>query len=568
MSIFQRTILRSAFFLTAVTICLLGDSALAESSPASGLPGSRPNIIVILADDMGFSDLGSFGGEVQTPHLDRLAREGLRYSNFYNAGRCCPTRASLLTGLYPHRAEMGWMTAADMGRPGYHNDLAKNAITIAEGLKPAGYSSYVAGKWHVVADANAVPDSKDKSNWPLQRGFDRYYGSFAGGSYFAPKANKAVFVDNEIVKVGGPDYYYTDAISDTASQFIEEHVEKQKGRPFFCYLAYTAPHFPLQAKEADIQKYKGKFDEGWDVLRARRLERLKELGLVDASCSLSPRSDKPWTETSPEEKADYTRRMEVYAAMIDCMDQGIGRVIETLERSGQLDNTLILFVSDNGSTEENFKNPQTEPDPAKIGSPGYFGMVRRPWANLSNAPFRLFKSYSHEGGIATPLVVRWGGKIPDPGAVRQRIGHVMDILPTCLDAAGATYPEKRGDLDVIPVQGSSLLPSFATDEPGHAVLGFEHQGTHAIRKGDWKLVAGGVDAPWELYNLSTNRSETRDLAQEKPELVSELSKEWTDWAQVNNVLPLDDSSWEVRRGAQSGNVPSAKSSKSEPSGPQ
>lgn len=542
MNIFPRTLLSSAVLLAAVTSCLLGDSTRGETSPAS-----PPNIIVILADDMGFSDIGSYGGEVQTPNLDRLAREGFRYSNFYNAGRCCPTRASLLTGLYPHRAEMGWMTSADMRRPGYHNDLAKNAITIAEGLKPAGYRSYVAGKWHVVADAHAGPDSKDKSNWPLQRGFDRYYGSFAGGSYFSLKANKDVFVDNEIVKVGGPDYYYTDAVSDTACRFIDEHVGQQEGRPFFCYMAYTAPHFPLQAKESDILKYQGKFDEGWDVLRERRLARLKELGLVDASCPLSPRSDKPWTETTPEEKADYTRRMEVYAAMIDSMDQGIGRVIEALERLDQLDNTLILFASDNGSTEENFKNPQVEPNPAKIGSPGYSGMVRRPWANLSNAPFRLFKSYSHEGGIATPLVVRWGGKIPDPGAVRHRVGHVMDILPTCLEAAGVPYPAKRGDFDVIPVQGTSLLPSFTKDEPGHALLGFEHQGTHAIRKGEWKLVAGGVDVPWELYNLSTDRSETRDLAQEKPDIVSELSKEWTDWAQANNVLPLEDSTWEERR---------------------
>ncbi len=545
------------FVSNLLGLCLMASVAYAQPE--------KPNIIVIMSDDMGYSDIGCYGGEIATPTLDSLASNGLRYTQFYNTGRCCPTRASLLTGLYAHQAGIGEMTN-DGGQPGYQGDLSHNAVTMAEALKPAGYSTYMSGKWHVTKQLK--PDG-DKSNWPLQRGFDKFYGTIIGaGSFFDPwtltRGDKAITPDND-EEYQPEQYYYTDAISDNAVKFINEHNAEGKKNPFFMYVAYTAAHWPMHALEKDIAKYKGKYDAGYKVIRRARYEKMKKLGLIKG-WDLSP-APELWEDFPDEQKAWELRCMEVYAAMVDSMDQGIGRIVQSLKDNNQFDNTLILFFQDNGGCAENYgrkptKNPaegvvpmgkdelQTRmiPERSRAGYPVLSGPEVMPgpsetyiaygknWANVSNTPFRLYKSYNHEGGIATPLIVHWPKGIKTKNEFRDQPGHLIDIMATCVDLSGASYPENFNGHKIQAMEGQSLASSFESNTVKDRVLIWEHFENAAIRQGNWKLVKlKGHD--WELYDMVKDRSELNDLAETHPEKANELEALWEKNAHRTLIYP-------------------------------
>jgi len=507
-----------------------------------------PNIIVIMADDMGFSDPGFMGSGIQTPNIDRLANNGAVFNRFYNTGRCCPTRASLLTGLYAHNADLGWMTASDFGRPGYRGAINKNSLTIAQVLRHAGYANYVTGKWHVVYDPNMEANA-DKHNWPLQRGFDKYYGMLAGGGgYYKPSTltynNKRLTPEEE--------FYLTEAINDSTISFMEQHFETNKDTPFFFYVAHYAPHRPLHALEEDIRKYKGKFSNGWDFFRQQRYQKMKETGFAEGGWLLSerPANIPAWDSIPDKEKTMWEIRMEVYAAQIDRMDQGIGRIINLLEEEGELENTIILFLTDNGGNAEveggNF-DCDTITD---IGGNTFNQSYRANWANMSNTPFRLYKSYNHEGGISTPLVVHWPNKIKKPFITNQQ-GHVVDFMATFIDIAGAKYPTEYEGNKINAYQGKSLLPAFEGNTFDRGEMYFEHIGNRAVIDGKWKLVAVKDNKPpfskkWELYDLSIDRAEQNNLISEHPEKAIELANKWEAWAEKNNVSPIEGGGWGER----------------------
>ena len=528
----------------------------------------RPNVIIIMSDDMGYSDIGCYGSEIETPVLDKLAANGLRYTRFYNTGRCCPTRASLLTGLYAHQAGIGQMTS-DGGQPGYRGDLSRNAVTIAEALKPAGYRTYMSGKWHVTKQLK--PDG-DKSNWPIQRGFDRFYGTIIGaGSLFDPwtltKGEKAITPDND------PDYkpeewYYTDAISDYAARYVREHARGYADQPFFMYVAYTAAHWPMHALDKDIKKYKGRYDAGYEVIREARYKKMKELGVIE-DWPLSP-APQAWEDFDDSKRAWELRCMEVYAAMVDSMDQGIGRIVKSLEETGQLNNTIILYLQDNGGCHESRGRrgdvnagiegvvpmgkdelqtnmvPQRSRDGHKVrtgpgvmpGPTDTYIAYGKNWANVSNTPFREYKSRNHEGGISTPLIAHWPKGIKAKGELRHEPGHLIDLMATCIDLSGAMYPAKFADHDIKPLEGRSLVGGFAADRAEERVLLFEHFGKAAIRKGDMKLVRLGYRKPWELYDIKKDRSELNDLSKEKPALAKQLAELFEKEAKRTQIYPL------------------------------
>ncbi|WDE95345.1 arylsulfatase [Lentisphaera profundi] len=533
------------------------------------LADERPNIVVILADDMGYTDIGCYGGEIETPNLNSLANEGLRFTQFYNTGRCCPTRASLLTGLYPHQAGIGHMMS-DRGVDGYRGDLNKTSVTIAEVLKPAGYSTYMVGKWHVTPDQKS--DKEDiQYNWPLNRGFDRFYGTIHGaGSFFDPNSltrnNRYITPEND--PEYQPDtYYYTDAISDNAVKYIKQHDQK---KPFFMYVAYTAAHWPLHALPEDIAKYNDKYDQGYEPIRKARYEKANELGVI-------PHTE--YTETlgnwnSIPDKQWESAQMEVYAAMVDRMDQGIGKIINTLKMTNQLDNTLILFMQDNGGCQEaygrNPKGPRVErklnsgpmardehqydmtPKKSREGFPMRRGHVMPGpadtaigyglnWANVSNTPFRMYKHYVHEGGISTPLIAHWPKGITAKNELRHQPSHLIDIMSTCVEVAKADYPKEFNDENITPMEGMSLVPIFEGQGQRRPYLFWEHEGNRAVRIGDWKIVAKGrhgqENVPWELYNLANDRSEVHNLAKANPEKLESMIKSWTKQAERTLVTP-------------------------------
>jgi arylsulfatase A-like enzyme len=534
---------------------------------AAGIENApRPNIIVIMSDDMGYSDLGCYGGEIRTPNLDKLAAGGLRYTQFHNTGRCCPTRASLLTGLYAHQAGIGEMTN-DGGQPGYRGDLSFNAVTLAEAMKSTGYRTYMAGKWHLTKQLK--PDG-NKDNWPMQRGFDRFYGTIIGaGSLYDPwtltRDNIAITPEND--PLYHPDrYYYTHAISDNAVMFVNDHKKADADDPFFMYLAYTAAHWPMHALAEDIAKYKGKYDGGYEASRKARYQRMKEMGLIKEEWDLSE-EPRPWSQLPEERRAWELRCMEVYAAMVDSMDQGIGKLVDALEANSQLDNTLILFLQDNGGCSENrgrtkLKNPptgvepmgrdelQTEMVPARSreGLPVLTGPGVMPgpsetyiaygqsWANVSNTPFRYYKSNNHEGGIATPLIAHWPTGIGAKNELRNQLGHLIDIMATCIDVSGATFPKQYHGHDIMPMEGISLAPSFAKDINKDRLLMWEHYGSRAIRQGKWKLVSIG-GKPWELYDMGADRSEMHNLAARQPDKAKELAEQWEKEAHRTLIYP-------------------------------
>ena len=512
----------------------------------------RPNILLIMNDDMGYSDIGCYGGEVQTPNLDRLAAGGLRFTQFYNTAKCCPTRASILTGLHPHQANVGHMVQ-DLDLDGYRGDLSDSCVTIAEVLKAAGYATYMSGKWHVT---RFMGDDDPKHSWPRQRGFDRYFGIIAGAAnYWQPNT---LTRENDPVDMDSlpSDFFLTDAISDQAVDYIDEHAGKDE--PFFLYTAYTAPHWPLHAHDEDIARYAGRFDAGWDQLREQRLARMRDMGLLDESWPLTPRDPRqpPWEEAPDKEW--QARRMEVYAAQIDRMDQGIGRIVSALERKGQLDSTLIIFLADNGACAEEpdfagwirtraflagtthtrdgrpvrFNNdPEIMP-----GAEDTYQSYGIPWANLSNTPFREYKRWVHEGGIATPFVVHWPNQISAKGELRHLPGQLTDIMATCLDVSGATYPERYNGNNIQALEGTALTPIFDGEPNGKEALIWEHEGNCAVRKGNWKLVCK-YPGDWELYDIVANRTETNDVAADNPDVVAELSAIFDAWAARCNVQP-------------------------------
>ncbi|MFK7909354.1 MAG: arylsulfatase [Akkermansiaceae bacterium] len=554
--------------LAATGVFLSVTSANGQNA-ASEKQAPRPNIIVIMSDDMGYSDIGCYGSEIETPNLDSLASNGLRYTQFYNTGRCCPTRASLLTGLYAHQAGIGQMTN-DGGQLGYKGDLGRDAVTIAEVMKTAGYSTYMAGKWHVTKQLK--PDG-DKSNWPMQRGFDKFYGTIIGaGSFFDPwtltRGNQAITPDND-EHYKPEQYYYTDAISDHAVKFVRQHAKKAKEQPFFMYVSYTAAHWPMHALEKDIAKYKGKYDAGYEVIRKARYEKMKKLGVID-DWKLSP-APQAWKDFPEKKRVWELRCMEVYAAMVDNMDQGIGRLVKSLQETGQLDNTLILFLQDNGGCHENFgrrarKNPPTGvkpmgkdelqtqmiPERSRDGHPVLTGPDVMPgpsptyiaygknWANVSNTPFREYKSHNHEGGISSPLIAHWPKGISEKNMLRNESSHLIDIMATCVDLSGAKYPERYKGNKIQPLEGRSLAPGFAQDRSEERTLMWEHFGKAAIRHGDWKLVRLGANKDWELYDIKKDRSELNNLAQQNPQKAKELAELWTKHAHRTRIFPAPE----------------------------
>jgi arylsulfatase len=506
----------------------------------------RPNIVLIMADDMGFSDLGFMGSGIETPNIDRLSDEGLTFNHFYNTGRCCPTRASLLTGLYAHNTGLGWMTVSNLGEPGYTGDMNNQSITVAQALKQADYATYMTGKLHIMYDEYMKPDGP-KHNWPLQRGFDRYYGHLSGGGgYFNPGT---LTYNNERLDV--PDnFYLTTAITDSTVSFLEDHFNKQAERPFFFYVAYYAPHRPLHALQKDVAKYRGKFMDGWDAHRQKRYQKLKEIGFIDTDWSLTERdaSVPAWETLSIEEKQIWDARMAVYAAQIDCMDQGIGKIINTIEKQGALDNTLIFFMSDNGGCAESQGGNLSLDELPMLGSEKPAHSYRTNWANVSNTPFRMYKHYNHEGGIATPMIMHWPGRIKMKGSITSQVGHVIDIMPTILDIAGVKYPSIYEGNSIHPVQGKSLLDVLDGESFDRGPIFFEHEAHRAVIEGNWKLVAlGRRNAPyeglWELYDLSADRTETNNLVDANPEKAENLRILWENWASENNVYPLNGMGW-------------------------
>lgn len=518
---------------------------------------TRPNIVLILNDDMGYSDLGCYGGEILTPNLDRLAANGLRFTQFYNTARCSPSRASLLTGLHPHQTGIGVLTY-DMGPEGYSGNLGKNCVTIPQALKAGQYKTYMSGKWHVAGSLTEPTDT-----WPLQRGFDEFFGTIIGaGSFYDPNTLTRGNDNIEHEARENSEFFYTDAISDQAVEYIREHAKQHAGQPFFEYVAYTAPHWPLHAHDEDIAKYKGRFDKGWDTLRAERLKRLVDEGLLKPDWALSARdpSQPSWNEA--QQKAWLLRCIEVYAAQVDRMDRGIGRIIAALEETGQLDNTLVIFLSDNGACAEDIPEGVTVDElvnklmiakaRTRTGEEVHFGNIPSimpgpentyqsygvAWANLSNTPFRLYKHWIHEGGISTPLICHWPEGIKEKGGIRHSPGYLPDIMATLLDVTNTAYPQDWEGQTVAPLEGTSLKPLFDQDGQQRPAMFWEHEGNAAVRIGKWKLVRN-YPGLWELYDLDADRTELHDLAKHHPERVQDMSVQYDAWACRCGVLPRE-----------------------------
>ncbi|CAA9267009.1 MAG: Arylsulfatase [uncultured Chloroflexi bacterium] len=558
------------------------DSApLPTRSHGSQAGQSRPNVVVILVDDMGYSDIGCYGSEIRTPNLDSLAAGGVRLTQFYNGARCCPTRASLLTGLYPHQAGIGHMVN-HLGVAPYQGYLNDRCVTIAEALRPAGYRTIMSGKWHVGGRYEVPPETWHAGDpghpTPLQRGFDRQFGTMAGaGSYFNPHT---LMLEGEFVEPNDPRvpqdpdggvFYYTDAIGRYAAQQIEEASRAGGGsgaertrQPFFLYAAYTSPHWPLHALPEDIARYRGRYRGGWDRLRQERRARQKELGLFPADWEITPRDEKApaWDSLSPERQDWEDARMAVYAAQVERMDYSVGLILDALRRTGQLENTLVMFLSDNGGCAEFLKEDGThssarpitlDGQPVRVGNapdllPGpadTYMSYDLPWANASNTPFRLYKHWVHEGGIATPFIAHWPAAMSQAarGGLSHSVGQLIDILPTALDAAGATSPRDYEGRQVLPPEGESLLPLVRgelTWQRSRPVF-WEHEGNLAARSpdGKWKLVRK-FPGPWELYDMEADRTELNDLVADQPEIAADLRTRWEAWAKRCDVLPWED----------------------------
>ncbi|HEX4795775.1 MAG TPA: arylsulfatase [Humisphaera sp.] len=537
---------------------------------------ARPNIIIILADDMGFSDLGCYGGEIRTPNIDRLASEGVRFTQFYNMARCCPTRAALMTGLYPHQAGVGTMNQ-DLGKPAYQGELNDRCVTIAEVLADSGYHTGMAGKWHLchLAISAGGPRARrlvnfedqgeispSKANWPCNRGFEEHWGTIPGvENYYDPYG----LVHNEqTITPTGKDFYYTDFITEHSVGLIDQFAADRK--PFFLYVAYTAPHWPMQAREADIAHYAQTYNVGWDKIREQRFARQLELGVVNKDQGLSPRANYPrlsegasvlgaWDDAP--DKPWQARRMAVYAAMIETLDRGVGRILDKLRERNIDRNTLVIFLSDNGGCAENVRpdwydvpsktregqavhvgnDPKFMPGPQEV-----YQSYGPAWANASNTPFRRFKHWTEEGGISTPFIVRWPERVKASGRIeREQVGDVIDLMPTVLEVAGAKYPAERGGHAILPAEGKSLVSALGGKPVERGALFWEHEGNRAMRLGNWKMVAG-AGAKWQLYDIATDRAEMHDVAATHAEKVAELTDLYNGWASRCGVEV-----WPIRR---------------------
>lgn len=512
----------------------------------------RPNVVLILVDDMGFADLGITGSEIRTPNIDALARSGALLTSMYNCARCCPTRASLLTGLYPHNAGIGHM-GANLGTPAYQGYLSNESATIAETLRASGYRTLMTGKWHVGGDFEA----RDLDSWrigeidhptPRQRGFDRFYGILEGATHFF--SPYAMMEDDSRVEVQPDDFYFTDAITDKAIDLISDAVADEA--PFFLYLAHIAPHWPLHAPAEDIARYEGVYENGWDAIRTSRHEEMNARGLFRTNWQISPRDSdvQPWETVA--NKDWEASKMAAYAAMVDKVDQSVGRLVAALKRLDQYEDTLILFLSDNGGCAEFMAEdgwaqyyPDRLPDGRQMtmgnvtglrpGDALTFQSYDRPWANVSNAPFRLFKHYVHEGGISTPLIAHWPRGILEPVIV-QEAAHVADVLPTILAATGCAPLSELDGHPIKTMDGESFLDLLVgRDWSREQPIFFEHEGNCALRLGEFKLVRLH-NGPWELYDMDLDRTELCNLAGKGGSMEADLRRRYADWASRANVL--------------------------------
>ena len=518
---------------------------------------NKPNVIFILADDLGYSDIGCFGSEINTPNLDSLGNNGLLMTQMYNSARCCPSRASLLSGLTPHQAGVGHMVE-NLGTHNYQGYLSDNCVTIAECLKETGYQTFMSGKWHV----GGHEDIQNISKWrpgekgfptPKQRGFDKFFGTLTGaGNFYNPPT---LMLEDKFIQVESTDFHYTDEISKNAVKMISE----KNSNPFFMYVAFTAPHWPLHAWEEDIVKYEGKYKKGWSQTRMDRYEEMRGK-VLDPKWKLTEEDPATpnWNDIQNKEWEDL--RMATYSAQIEQMDRGIGKIIEKLKQIGELENTLIMFAADNGGCAEFLAEDSNQPNPNQFNNPGpdgkkvNFGNIPNlrpgpsdtfmsydlPWANLSNTPFRLFKRWVHEGGISTPFIVHWPKKIQSHGVIDTPV-QFADISPTILDICDAKYPRTYNKKDITPLEGESFFrlfqgKEFNKDKP----LCWEHEGNRAVRVGDWKLVSE-YPGPWELYNISDDRSETNNLVNKEKEIASSLEKKYKDWSSRCEILD-----WPIR----------------------
>lgn len=541
---------------------LLLTLCFAPAAKVFGEDARRPNILLIVADDLGFSDLGCYGSEIKTPHLDRLASGGLRLTQFYTTGRCCPSRASILTGFYPHRVGLGHMTK-DIGRPGYRGRVSHDVPTIAQRLNSEGYRSFLSGKWHL--------GTKD----PTQHGFEEFYGTLVSAKTFWDAEHFLRLPDDhEARQYGDGDFYGTDALADHAIDFLQGAAETPD-KPWFLYLAFNAPHFPLHAPKETIEEYADRYHDGWDKLRIQRLERMKQLGIVPEDSELSSRSpyydwgestgvlNPAWDSLPNDRKADLSRRMAIYAAMVDRMDHNIGRVLAKLKDRDELDNTLIVFTSDNGACAEwdafGFdirSGPQNILHRGRqievMGSAETYHSVGSGWANASNTPWRLYKHFSHEGGIAAPCIIHWPAQSQETaGSIDATPTHLVDLVPTFLECGDSSPLSPNGDQlrkqhpEEEPrhvgahrrLPGVSLLPLLRGEQLPERMLFFEHEGNRAVRDGRWKL--GSLrNEPWELYDISSDRTELHDVSSQHKLIVNRLSLAWDRWAKENHVTPM------------------------------
>lgn len=560
---------RKIFLFSTLSLFFINckNDSTSENQTALETP-QKPNIVVIMADDLGFSDLGCYGGEVDTPALNGLAENGLRFNAFYNTSRCCPSRAALLTGQYPHQAGIGQMTM-DRNLPGYRGRLDEQTVTLAEVLKTAGYQTGMVGKWHVSPTEDLGGNEQlewlnhqtekdtfsDLNTYPTARGFDKYYGNIWGVvDYFDPFA---LVNGTEPVKEVPKDFYYTDAIGDSAVAYVDHFVREEK--PFFLYVAHCAPHWPLMAPEEEIKKYEQVYDEGWQKIREERYKKLIEKGIFKGDTTKLSEfmfPDLKWAENENENWD--SRAMAVHAAMIDRMDQNIGKLIDKLEATGQLDNTVIMFMSDNGASSERpsqygigFDRPSETRDGREIHYPVKKSEEHLPgpetvmsgigpvWANVANTPFRYWKARVYEGGITSPFIVHWPAGIKEQGVVKSQAAHIIDIMPTLLELSGATYPEEFNGNTIDPYMGESMVSAFTNTEeaPINETLFWEHFGAAALRQGDWKLVKLDGNADWELYNLKEDRTEMNNLAAKYLERLKAMQEEWNTMANATDVFP-------------------------------
>lgn len=547
----------------------------------------EPNILLILADDLGYSDLGSYGGEIDTPNLDKLAANGIRFTQMYTSARCSPSRAALLTGLYPHQAGIGFFAGNRPNNPhGYRGKLQDNAVTIAEVLREAGYRTFMTGKWHVGEPV------------PTKQGFEEFYGFTHGYAVnsWSPKMMVRLPKNRPDPQYKKGEFFSTNAFTDYAIKFIKQARKETPEKPWFMYVAFNAPHFPLQAPDKYIDKYRKKYQSGWDKLRQERLARMKRIGIIPEDTELSPRGFIPrpevakrhgvpgnlernpaWSKIPAKRQQDLARRMAVYAGMVDNMDDNIGRIVDYLKATGEFDNTVILFVSDNGACAEwgpyGFDLNQSILAPnkkrgygisaatpglpsklhvgkelEKMGSPGGTGIAYGSgWANLSNTPFSGYKQYTYEGGLATPFIVHWPNRIPEDqwGSLRHQPSFLFDITVTIIDLAEAEYPKRYEGNEITPLEGKSLMPVIAGKKFKMRTLVFEHAGNVALRRGKWKLVGIGVlnnkgmveNPNWRLYNMEEDRSEIYDLSQLYPEIVTKMKKKFLEEAKRTHILP-------------------------------